>query len=214
MVGIEELNLRPQAPVAYLLMALFACLPALSAPAAVAREKNVWSYDGGVILETDGSISGGPCFRVAGRISAPQFFDNLKRFDTPEGVAFRRGADKVQTFPDQLTLGFIVRDHPCSIDLQNIATHGYLTRSQMSSLKLSLYWKRGVEMRPVMHAEPKYFSIDPIKVQAVGRVDMPERLVWSFEFSVPASGVPLTDSLVLIFREADGRIAARVAARM
>jgi hypothetical protein len=62
--------------------------------------------------------------------------------------------------------------------------------------------------------EPKYFSVDPIRVQAVGRADLPERLVWSFEFSVTGAGVPLTDSLVLIFREPDGRIAARVAARM
>src|SRR5262249_25897491 len=138
----------------------------------------------------------------------------LKRFDTPEGVVFRRGSEKVETFPDRVTLGFIVRDHPCSIDLQSVATHGYLTRSQMSSLKLSLYWKHGVELRPVGRAEPKYFSVDPIKVQAVGRTELPERLVWSFEFSIPAAGVPLTDSLVLIFREADGRIAARVAARM
>ncbi len=208
----RTLNLRAQTLVVSFIVVLLACLPVVAAPAA--REKNVWSYDGGVILETDGSISGGPCFRLAGRISAPGFFDNLKRFDTVEGAEFRRGNDRVRTFPEQLTLGFIVRDHPCSIDLQSIATRGYLTRSQMNSLKLSLYWKHGVELRPVTHVEPKYFSIDPIKVQAVGHADLPERLVWSFEFSVPATGVPLTDSLVLIFREADGRIAARVAARM
>ena len=80
---------------------------------------------------------------------------------------------------------------------------------------MSLYWKHGVELRPVTGVEPKYFSVDPIRVQAVGRVgDPPERLVWSYEFAVAGAGVPLTDSLVLIFREPDGRIAARVAARM
>jgi hypothetical protein len=213
LVGIEDLNLRAQALTVGFIVALFACLPVVAAPAA--RDKNVWSYDGGVILETDGSISNGPCFRVAGRIYAPGFFDNLKRFDTNNGAVFRRGNDKVETFPDLLTLGFIVRDHPCSIDLRSVATHGYLTRSQMSSLKLSLYWKHGVELRPVTGVEAKYFSVDPIRVQAVGRVgDPPERLVWSFEFSVTGASVPLTDSLVLIFREPDGRIAARVAARM
>jgi hypothetical protein len=212
LVGVEDLNLRAQALTMGFILLLLACLPMVVAPAV--RDKSVWSYDGGVILETDGSISGGPCFRVAGRIYAPGFFDNLKRFDTAEGAEFRRGTDRVKTFPEQLSLGFIVRDHPCSIDLQSVATRGYLTRSQMSSLKLSLYWKHGVELRPVIGVEPKYFSVDPIRVQAVGRADLPERLVWSFEFSVTGAGVPLTDSLVLIFREPDGRIAARVAARM
>jgi hypothetical protein len=208
------LNLRPPALAAYFLAALLACLPVPALPDPAARDKNVWSYDGGVILETDGSISGGPCFRVAGRISSPGFFDNLKRFSTAEGAVFRRGSEDVKAFPDQMILGFIVRDHPCSIDLQSVATRGYLTRAQMSSLKLSLYWKHGVEMRPVTGVEPKYFSVDPIRIQSVGRVDLPERLVWSFEFSVAGTGVPLTDSLVLIFREPDGRIAARVAARL
>jgi hypothetical protein len=198
------------------LPALFSCLliVLLNPSSSWTRDKNVWSYDGGVILETDGSIAGGPCFRVAGRISAPQFFDNLRRFDTPNGVVFRRGTQTVDTFPDQVTLGFIVQDHPCSIDLHSVSTRGYLSRSQMSSLKLSLYWKHGVELRPVTHVQAKYFSIDPIKVHPVGNVELPEKLVWSFEFSVPGKDVPLTDSLVLIFREQDGRIAARVAARM
>jgi len=213
-VGIKDLNLRAQALAASFIVALLACLPVVAAVPA-ARDKNVWSYDGGVILETDGSITAGPCFRMAGRITAPGFFDNLKRFGTVDGAVFRRGSDKVETFPEQLTLSFIVRDYPCSIDLGSVATHGYLTRAQMSSLKLSLYWKHGVELRPVTGVEPKYFSVDPIRVQAVGRVeDPPEKLVWSFEFSVAGAGVPLTDSLVLIFREPDGRIAARVAARM
>ena len=33
--------------------------------------KTVWNYDGGIDLVTDGSIPGGPCFRLNGRVTAP-----------------------------------------------------------------------------------------------------------------------------------------------
>jgi hypothetical protein len=44
--------------------------------------------------------------------------------------------------------------------------------------------------------------------------ELPERLLWSYELDIPSAGIPLTDGLVLIFRREDGRIAARVAARL
>jgi hypothetical protein len=43
---------------------------------------------------------------------------------------------------------------------------------------------------------------------------LPKRYLWSYELGIPSTGVPLTDSLVLIFRANDGHIVARVAARL
>ena len=43
---------------------------------------------------------------------------------------------------------------------------------------------------------------------------LPKRFEWSYQLAVPSKDVPLTDSLVLVFRTTDGRIAARVAARL
>ena len=43
---------------------------------------------------------------------------------------------------------------------------------------------------------------------------LPEKYEWWFEFDLPSAGVPATDSLVVILRTPDDRIAARVAARM
>jgi hypothetical protein len=204
---------RFHAPVASFLATLVACLPLASA--APARDKSVWNYDGGIMVVTDGSIPDGPCFRISGRLTAPKFFDNLKRVDTNDGAFFRRGTETVDTFPDQLLLAFVVYDHPCSIKMERTATHGYLTRPLMKSLNLFLYWKRGVELRPVTNAQPKFFAIDPVTTRAVGRSeDLPEKFVWSYEFAISGVGVPLTDSLVLVLREPNGRIAARVAARM
>jgi hypothetical protein len=201
------------APVASFLAALFACLPLASA--APGRDKSVWNYDGGIMVLTDGSIPDGPCFRISGRLTAPKFFDNLKRVDTKDGTLFQRGAETVETFPDQLLLAFVVYDHPCSIKMESTTNHGYLTRPLMKSLNLFLYWKRGVELRPIANAQPKFFAIDPVTTHAVGRSENPpEKFVWSYEFAISGAGVPLTDSLVLILREPNGRIAARVAARM
>jgi hypothetical protein len=195
------------------LAALLVCLP--PATTAPARDRSVWNYDGGIILLTDGSIPDGPCFRISGRVMAPNFFDNLKRIDDNSGTTFRRGNETITTFPDQVNLAFIVYDHPCSPKIDVTANRVYLTRALMSSLHLSLYWKHGVDLRPIANIEPKYFSVDPILTHTALRPgSLPEKLEWSYEFVVPSSGVPITDSLVLILRGPDGHIDARVAARM
>lgn len=194
---------------------LLACIPCAPSPPP-SHDKSVWNYDGGIILVTDGSVPDGPCFRISGRVTAPNFFDNLKRISsTDSGAIFRRGNETLTHFPDQMILAFIVYDHPCPSPLERTGTRTYLTRSLMSSLQLYLYWKHGVELRPIADVQPKYFSVDPAAsyVDSHAR-DLPEKLVWSYEFQVPSAGVPLTDSLVVILRTPDGRIAARVAARM
>ena len=194
---------------------LLACVPGAALPQPT-REKSVWNYDGGILLITDGSLGEGPCFRISGRVTAPHFFDNLKRVDREDAeTIFRRGTETLTSFPDRLTLAFVVYDHPCSTQLEHAAARTYLTRPLMSSLHLFLYWKHGVELRRIDNVESKYFSVDPVLTHTVGHSpDLPERLEWSYEFTIPSAGVPLTDSLVLILKGPDGRIAARVAARM
>jgi hypothetical protein len=187
----------------------------LAAPNA-ARDKTVWNYDGGIVMITDGSLPNGACFRVSGRLTSPNFFDNLKRVDTTDsGTVFRRGSRTLTEFPDRLLLAFVVYDFPCSLRIEETGPRTYLTREMMSSLALSIYWKRGVQLRPVTVVARKYFSVDPrIPYLAARARDLPERFEWSYEFEIPSSGVPLTDSLVIIIRTADGHIAARCAARM
>jgi hypothetical protein len=182
------------------------------------REKTVWNYDGGVPIITNGSIPNGPCFRINGQVSAPGFFDHLKRIDSDTGTIFRRGSETVAQFPDYLVLTFVVRDHydnTCPPRVENAASSPYLTRAMMSTLNLFLYWKHGVELRPIGGVESKYFSVDPVKPYASPQAgDLPERFQWSYQYLVPSKGVPLTDSLVLVLRTETGHIAARVAARL
>ena len=192
------------------------CLaPAFAQPP---HERSVWNYDGGVVVVTNGSIPNGPCFRIRGRVGAPGFFDHLKRIDTDTGTTFRHGAETVTEFPDEVVLSFVVHDwydQTCPPKVQNTSSSPYLTRAMMSSLDLYLYWKRGVELRPIRGVQQKYFSVDPVIPYAVADArDLPEKLEWSYQYVIPSKGVPLTDSLVLVLRAADGHIAARVAARL
>jgi hypothetical protein len=220
-VGFFLLRFRLSAPACIGVALVLAALPAPSAPPP-SRDKTVWNYEGGLFLVTNGSIPNGPCFRISGHVEAPGFFDNLKRIDTDAGAEFRRGKEPVTQFPVQVLLQFVVFDHydpTCPPQVENTNSSRYLTRAMMSTMHLYLYWKHGVELRPIVNAEPKYFSVDPVLPTATARAaahgnPVPEKLAWSYEFAVPSAGVSLSDSLVLILRTPDNHIAARVAARM
>jgi hypothetical protein len=185
---------------------------------ALAGDKSVWTYEGGLFVMTNGSLPNGPCFRLAGRVTSGDFFDHLKRIDKESGTIFRHGPESVENFPAQLTLTFLVHDwydQTCPPREANPDAPKYLTRAMMSSLHLYLYWKRGVELRPVQNVERKYFAVRQIIPQAAAQVhDLPEKLEWAYEYVVPSAGVPLTDSLVLVLRDGDNHIVARVAARL
>jgi len=190
------------------------CAPGVSFTE-VKRDKSVWNYDGGVFFETDGSLPNGVCFRVSGNVTSPEFFDHLKRIDDGHGTVFRRGLETVTQFPDQLLLSFVIRDQSCSSRLHEVGTHIYLTREMMGALQLSLYWKRGVDLQQVKNIKEVSASVERIAPYASAlAAELPQRFEWSYQLVVPSAGVPLTDSLVFVFRTAEGRIAARVAARL
>jgi hypothetical protein len=178
-------------------------------------ETNVQNYYGGVFLIGDGGIPNGPCFRINGRVTSGQFFNDLKSFDTADGTIFRLGINDVALFPDKLFLSLTIHDQPCATSLQPVGTGVYLTQEAMGSMKLSLYWKHGVDLRPAGKVAMMHFSVDPLQPYAANlAAELPKRYLWSYELGVPSANVPLCDSLVLVFRTSDGRIAARVAARL
>ena len=201
---------------AYSLVAL--ALACAAVTSILAGDKTTWNYEGGLFVITNGSIPRGPCFRLAGRVTSGDFFDRLKRIDRESGTIFRRGSETVENFPDQLTLSFLVHDHydqTCPPREENPEAPKYLTRTMMSSLHLYLYWKRGVELRPVGNVERKYFAVREIIPEAVAQAHgLPEKLEWAYEYVVPSAGVPLTDSLVLVLRDDENHVVARVAARL
>jgi hypothetical protein len=70
-------------------------------------------------------------------------------------------------------------------------------------------------LRPVKNIKLLDARVDRINPYATAlAAELPRRYEWSYEMSVPSDGVSLSDSLVFVLRTPDGRIAARVAARL
>jgi hypothetical protein len=179
------------------------------------HEQTVWNYDGGVFFVSDGSLPNGVCFRINGRMNSGDFFDGLKRIDTDRGSVFQRGSETVTRFPDSVTVSFSIRDEVCPSGVQHVGTHAYLTQKMIEDLRLSIYWKHGVELHPAKGIKEINSRVDRIQPYAASlAAELPARYQWSYELAVPSPGVSLLDSLAFVFRTPDGRIAARVAARL
>jgi len=202
-----------------LVLLAFVVFPSAAVPAACPEpgsQKSTWNYDGGLMIITDGSLASGPCFRLSGRVTAPNFFDNLRREDSKSGTIFHRGHDIVTEYPAKLHVNFVLYDQPCDYSLKHAGTRVFLTRAMVGTLRLSFYWKNGLKLRPASGVEPGHFETHRIMPDRVDPAvqDLPEMLEWYFEFDVPSEGVPVTDSLVVVLHQPGGKIAARAAARM
>ena len=175
---------------------------------------NVSNYDGGVFFQTDGSLPNGVCFRISGNMNSNGFFEGLKRIDTKQGTIFQRGTETVTNFPDTVTVSFAIRDF-CPAAVQEAGTRPYMTQKMVDDLRLSIYWKHGVELRPVKGVKKVEARVDRIAPYATTlAAELAPRYEWSYELEVPSAGVSIMDSLAFVFRTPDGRIAARVAARL
>lgn len=207
-------------PVLFVPLLFLFLVPCVSAQAARhgkhdGHDKTVWNYEGGVLFETDGSLPNGVCFRIYGIMNSGDFFDSLKRIDTDDGAQFLLGKETVTKFPDSVTVTFAILDQLCPAGLQQVGTRKYMTQKMIDDLRLSLYWKHGVDLQPVKGAKEIASHVDRIQPYATSlSAELPARYEWTFEFAVPSDGVSLMDSLAFVFRTPDGKIAARVAARL
>ena len=203
------------------LLAWFALLPAVPLSAQKPPKdikplgKTVWNLEGGAFFTTDGRVPDGPCFRITGQATAPGFFDRLKRIDDDSGTRYLRGTEAVTEYPPKLDISILLHDLPCSFLLKDKTFEPPLTKEIVGKLRLKLYWKRGVELRPtapfvdpVLHVKALEPNIKP------DANDLQERFEWNFTFGLPSEGVPIDNSLVLLFETADGAIAARTSARL
>lgn len=188
----------------------------LPADFAAASPREEHPYERGVSFVTDGAIPDGPCMRVYGHLTSPDFFVGLKRIGTANGFEFHRGKESVTQFPAEMLLQFQIRDTFCP-GLALGDSRKYLTPEQVNPLVLNLYWKRGFALRRVEKAAPVSASVrkveTPAQLQKQGTV-LPDRFVWNYEFTVRSAGVPLTDHLILVIRTPGGKLVARVSARM
>jgi len=177
----------------------------------------VWNLDGGVFFATDGHLRNGSCFRLSGQMNAPDFFDGLRRMDSEEGTSYYLRGQLVTEFPGEVQIIIRLLDFPCSLDLKDTLVRPPITRETMATLRLNFYWKQGVHMRPVEDTKRTAAEVRRIGTFAAGPAaddELAPRYEWSYTFTVKSENIPLTNDLVLIITGEDGKIAARVAARL
>ena len=216
---------RLHRPAAFFLALSLAALPCASFSQATSdkkkrakgpSEKFFANYANGVTFATDGSLPNGPCFRITGHVSGGDFFFDLKRFDFEDAeTVFRRGDKTVTEFPERLRIEFNLHDLPCSLKMDLAGAQRYLTRKEVEKLRVSLYWKNGIELRPAAQlARPELtVQVRPGPAYAAAE-ELPTKYEWLYAYDVASAGIPITDSLVVVMRTAEGNIAARFAARM
>ena len=178
-------------------------------------KRTVWNLDGGAFFITDGHLGNGSCFRLSGQVTAPDFFDGLRRVDTDDGTTYFLRDQVVTEFPDELFVTLRLLDAPCSLNLKATAVRPPITPEILSSLRLNFYWKDGVAMRPVESSKRTDASVrrlTPYSSQAAA--ELAPRFEWFYSFTIRSAGVPLTNDLVFIVENEDHKIAARTAARL
>ena len=180
-------------------------------------KRTVWNLDGGVFFATDGHLPNGSCFRLSGQMNAPDFFDGLRRLDSEEGTSYYLRSQPVTEYPGEVQIVIRLLDFPCTLDLKDTLVRPPITRETMATLRLNFYWKQGVHMRPVEDTKRTSAEVRRIGTFAAGPAaddELAPRYEWSYAFTVNSENVPLTNDLVLIITGEDGKIAARVAARL
>jgi hypothetical protein len=177
--------------------------------------RDVMNFDGGILFETDGSVSDITCFRLEGRVTSEHFFDSFKRIDDASGTQYRRGREIVSEFPGELRVSILIIDFPCPNQLGQSGPRRYLTKEMMRTLRFSFYWKRELELRHIDDIKQESATAEPVEpYNTQSKEGLAKRYRWYLEFSIPSADVPLTDRVVLIIRTPDGHTAARVAARL
>ena len=178
-------------------------------------KRTVWNLDGGAFFITDGHLENGSCFRLSGNVTAPDFFDGLRRVDTDVDTIYFLRDQIVTEFPDELFVTLHLLDAPCSLDLKDTSVRPPITQELLSTLRLQFLWKNGVAMRPVESSKRTDASVrrlTPYSSQAAA--ELAPRFEWTFSFTIQSAGVPLTNDLVFIIENGDHKIAARTAARL
>lgn len=178
-------------------------------------KRTVWNLDGGAFFSTDGHLANGSCFRLSGQMTAPDFFDGLRRVDTPEGSIYTFRDQIVTDYPPQLFVILHVRDFPCTFDLKDTTVRPPLSRELMSTLHLNFFWKEGIAMRPVESIKRTNASAKRLAPYSTEAADeLAPRFEWNYSFLIESAGVPLTNGLVLVIEDEEHKIAARVAAHL
>jgi hypothetical protein len=147
------------------------------------------------------------CLSIHGTVTAGSFFDDLKRTDNGGQLEYRKHGKVVTEYPESLTTSIRIAGDPCS---RMPYSPSVIFHGDSYSLKLEVYWKHGMEMRPAV--------VSPVFARCVGysSVTIPgeKGTVPSIacQLTVDSRGVPLADHLIVAVFAANGRPLTRISA--
>ena len=155
--------------------------------------------------------AGSMCLLLSARVEAGAFLDDLKVHKKHGQRTFRVGSKDEKSFPEHLILlldGFLHRCEPREKGkyLDNLR----LDSNFLTSLQFKVFWKRGFDMRTAD------FKIEQQAERGDGDFpNLPSSIeVWQYELSITSPDVPLTDGLVLLILDPDGKEICRLSGRL
>lgn len=148
------------------------------------------------------------CASVHGMVTAGNFFDDLKRIDNKGQMEYKRQGKPVTEYPASVTTSIRIAGDSCLTGRPDYPSAFFQSGSY--SLKLEVYWKRDMQLRPaalspvVAHCRG-YSSI----TSPEGNSPIPSI---TCEMTVKSKGVPLRDHLIVSILAADGTPITRISA--
>ena len=148
------------------------------------------------------------CAAIHGNVTAGTFFDDLKRIDNGGRLEFRKRGKIVTQYPESLTTFVHIGGDPCASGMSN--SPSAIFEGNSYSLKLEVYWKHDMQMRPA--------ALMPAAAHCIGysSITFPgENLTTpsiTCQMTVNSKGVPLEDHLIVSIITADGRPLTRISA--
>jgi hypothetical protein len=187
-----------------LLSAALVCIFPFSAPAG---GRHAAAYDGRVDFGSQMVYSDGACFLVDGNLSSGAFFADLQRIGVGDRFEYRRQGHVVADYPETLTTSIRLLGNQCG---DRTAGPSKLLARDSYDLRFEVAWKNGMNMRPAS------FSVAPVACTGFNSVTIPDRgytiPTVACQLTIDATGVPLTDHLIVSVFAADGKPMTRLSA--
>lgn len=155
------------------------------------------------------------CLFLSGDVGAGDFFDRIRVRKAANGVQFRRGTQIVETFPESVVVSVIAVLGQCtaterSAQWEDVSQKdGRFDEKFMESVTFDGSWKEGFVERPA--------EFGPL---AEGRIPNPipqmndQNDWWEYRFEVKSKDIRLANALVIVIHSPDGKMLARLSARV
>lgn len=146
------------------------------------------------LLWGGGRRLGEACVWCDGWLEARDFFNGLKRVDSPGGPEFRKGSRVFTFFPDDVSLRFSAIAVRCSEDMKYVDEWPTSTPEFVKSFRAEARYIRDLHLHPL-----------DINLAEEGTTTFLHHTFWSYRFVINTKGVRLTDTLVVYLYSKDGQ---------